>query len=149
MCVCVCVSVCVLVKLLINTWHCLLMAKPLFHTRARAHARKHTNRHSHTCIHKHTQLHMHKNLGFIRPLMLTQALELHVSKALVRRAGQNHIYIRCIYGVFGREITKNTVIYGVYTRFWPTLRVRSHAHDQDVSTCASKASRHLHLNDGD
>jgi hypothetical protein len=31
------------------------------------------------------------------------------------------IYIRCVYGVFGREITKNTAIYGVYIRFWPTL----------------------------
>jgi len=24
------------------------------------------------------------------------------------------LYIRCLYGIFGREITKNTVIYGVY-----------------------------------
>jgi hypothetical protein len=31
------------------------------------------------------------------------------------------IYIRCIYNIFGREITKYTVIYGVYIRFWPTL----------------------------
>jgi hypothetical protein len=38
------------------------------------------------------------------------------------RAGQNHIdtglartiYIRFIYGIFGREITKYTVIYGAY-----------------------------------
>jgi len=33
------------------------------------------------------------------------------------------IYIRCIYGIFGREITKYTVIYGVYVRFWPTLKM--------------------------
>jgi len=33
------------------------------------------------------------------------------------------IYIRCIYGIFGREITKYTVIYGVYIRFWPTLEI--------------------------
>ena len=33
------------------------------------------------------------------------------------------IYIRCIYGTFGREITQYTVIYGVYKRFWPTLAV--------------------------
>jgi hypothetical protein len=26
-----------------------------------------------------------------------------------------------IHGVFGREITKCTVIYGVYIKFWPTL----------------------------
>jgi hypothetical protein len=31
------------------------------------------------------------------------------------------IYIRCINGIFGREIIKCTVIYGVYIRFWPTL----------------------------
>jgi hypothetical protein len=31
------------------------------------------------------------------------------------------IYIRCIYGTFDKEITKYTVIYGVYIRFWPTL----------------------------
>jgi hypothetical protein len=28
------------------------------------------------------------------------------------------IYIRCVYGIFGREITIFTVIYGVYIRFW-------------------------------
>jgi len=33
------------------------------------------------------------------------------------------IYIRCTYGIFGREITKYTVIYGVYIRFWPTLHM--------------------------
>ena len=31
------------------------------------------------------------------------------------------IYIRCMYGIFGRGITKYTVIYDVYIRFWPTL----------------------------
>ena len=33
------------------------------------------------------------------------------------------IYIRCIYGIFGREIIKYTVIYGVYIQFWPTLHI--------------------------
>ena len=37
------------------------------------------------------------------------------------RVGQNHIYIWCVYGIFGRKNTKYTVIYGVYIRFWPTL----------------------------
>ena len=32
------------------------------------------------------------------------------------------IYIRCIYGIFGRKTTKY-VIYGVYIRFWPTLLI--------------------------
>jgi hypothetical protein len=38
----------------------------------------------------------------------------------VVRVGQNHIYIRCINGTFGRETTKYTVVYGVSVRFWPT-----------------------------
>jgi len=29
--------------------------------------------------------------------------------------------IRCVYDIFGREITVHTVIYGVYIQFWPTL----------------------------
>ena len=32
------------------------------------------------------------------------------------------IYIRCIYGNYGREITKYMLIYGVDTHLWPTLR---------------------------
>jgi hypothetical protein len=42
----------------------------------------------------------------------------------IYRVDQNHIFnrcIQCIYGIFGREITKNTVIYGACIRFWPTL----------------------------
>ena len=39
----------------------------------------------------------------------------------INRVGQNHIYIRFIYGIFGREITKYTVIYVIYIRFWPAL----------------------------
>jgi len=31
-------------------------------------------------------------------------------------------YVRCIYGDFGREVTKYTVIYGVYIRFWLTKK---------------------------
>ena len=33
------------------------------------------------------------------------------------------INIPCIYGIFGRKSTKYTVIYGVYIRFWPTIRM--------------------------
>ena len=33
------------------------------------------------------------------------------------------LHIRCLYSMFGREITKHTVIYGVYIRFWPTLKM--------------------------
>ena len=35
------------------------------------------------------------------------------------------IYIRYIYGIFGKEIIKYTVIYGVYIQFWPTLNMRT------------------------
>ena len=34
------------------------------------------------------------------------------------------IHIRCKYVIFGREVIKYTVIYGVYIRFWPTLQKR-------------------------
>jgi hypothetical protein len=35
-----------------------------------------------------------------------------------------YLYKGCTYGVISiREITKYTVIYGVYTRFWPTLHM--------------------------
>jgi len=35
------------------------------------------------------------------------------------RVGQNHIYVRIYgaYGIFSREFTIHTVIYGVYIRF--------------------------------
>jgi len=43
----------------------------------------------------------------------------------IYRVGQNHIHIRFIHGIFGREITKYTVICSVYTRFWPTLYINT------------------------
>ena len=45
------------------------------------------------------------------------------------RVGQNHIYIRCVYGVFGRELTKCTVTYGVYIWFWPAPDTSNPASD--------------------
>ena len=33
------------------------------------------------------------------------------------------VYIRCIYGIIGRETIDYTVIYGAYIRFWPTLLI--------------------------
>jgi len=39
----------------------------------------------------------------------------------IYRVGQNHIW--GIYGILRKEITKNTVIYGAYIRFWPTLDI--------------------------
>jgi hypothetical protein len=43
------------------------------------------------------------------------------TKCLVVIGLARTIYIRCIYGIFGREFTKYTVIYGVHIRLWPTL----------------------------
>jgi hypothetical protein len=36
------------------------------------------------------------------------------------------IYIRCVYDIFGREITEYTAIHGAYIRFWLTLHIRVH-----------------------
>jgi len=38
-----------------------------------------------------------------------------------------------MYGIFGREITKYTAIYGVYIRFWPTLGV-THSPQRQFNT---------------
>jgi hypothetical protein len=35
------------------------------------------------------------------------------------------VYIWFIYGDIGREITKHTVMSGVYLLFWPTLPIRA------------------------
>jgi hypothetical protein len=48
-------------------------------------------------------------------------------QAHMLRVGQNHIYmymyIQCVYGILGREITKHAVIHGAYKRFWPILHI--------------------------
>jgi len=51
--------------------------------------------------------------------------QVFVGAVLCRYVGlASTIYIRCIYrGIFGREITEYTVIYGVYIQFWPTLQI--------------------------
>ena len=58
--------------------------------------------------------------GKLEPLFLIYRVRVLLA-TIIARVGQNHIYIRCIHGIFGREITEFTVIYGVYIRFWPTL----------------------------
>jgi len=51
---------------------------------------------------------------------------------------QNHvIFIRCVYGIFSREITIHTVIYGAHIRFWPTLHTY-HCVSHPVSPTNSK-----------
>jgi len=65
-----------------------------------------------------------------RPTLMNHNLE-----GIIPRVSQNHIYIyvliryfvciyiQCLYGIFDREITKYTVIYDTYIRFWPTLQI--------------------------
>ena len=60
-------------------------------------------------LHKHHGAQMHDP---------GNSLSHHFSVGLART-----IHPRCIYGIFCREITKYMVIYGVYIRFWPTLRI--------------------------
>jgi len=64
----------------------------------------------------------------------------------ISRIGQNHIYIYiwCIYGNFGRKITKYMVMYGVDIRFWPTLPITKNVNETHVS----KYSHHLLLQFG-
>jgi hypothetical protein len=56
--------------------------------------------------------------------IMTINTEISVLKTpYIHRVFQNHIYIRCIHGILGRETNKYTVIHNVYTRFWPILRI--------------------------
>ena len=48
--------------------------------------------------------------------------KLNVSLLQMFRDGRT-IHIQCVYGIFGREITEYTAVYGVYVRFWPTLQM--------------------------
>ena len=81
---------------------------------------KHRTLHIPVCY-KHRTLHIpvcykHRITAHLLPILLTG------------RVGLNHLYIRCIHGVFGREIIENTVIYGVYTVFLAgrSLNIRSY-----------------------
>jgi len=72
--------------------------------------------------------HLHSNCAWLHACVYvcvyikhrSSAEKLKVSHSLgltpqhMTRVGQDHIYTRCIYGMFGREITKYTVIYGAY-----------------------------------
>jgi len=60
--------------------------------------------------------------------------------------------MRCIYGVFGREITKYAVIY-IYRRLWPTLvvmnlqahvaRINTHTHIHTHTCTKSYVTKHV------
>ena len=46
----------------------------------------------------------------------------NTERPLIGLANTIHTYVaRCIYGIFSRDITVHTVIYGMHIRFWPTL----------------------------
>jgi len=71
---------------------------------------------THTHTHKHTHTHTHCYICFFPQTPTSWPC----SWECVGLAST--IYIRCMQ-YFGREITKYTVIYGAYTRFWPTLNM--------------------------
>jgi len=48
--------------------------------------------------------------------------------------------IQFLYGIFGREITNYTVIYGVHIRFWPTRQLIVHG-----SITSTHALNRLHV----
>jgi hypothetical protein len=90
---------------------------------------------THTHTHTHTQTY-----AYIHTLTNTYTPHTHVIQSLslwvqhhtkLGLAIYTHIYnivyiilyIRWVYGNFGREITKYTVIYGAYIRFWPALLI--------------------------
>ena len=55
-----------------------------------------------------------------------------------------HRYIRCTYGIFSRETTIHTVIYGADTRFWPTLPTthRPQGHAPSLAKTAAWPTTH-------
>ena len=53
---------------------------------------------------------------------------------LAGKSPNTQSYTVHIYGIFGREITKYTVIYGAYIRFWPTLN-NSHVLAGCIACC--------------
>jgi hypothetical protein len=54
--------------------------------------------------------------------------------------GRPEPYIQRLHGIFGRESTKHTVIYGVYMRSWPTLLMSRGVHVSDRTTKAPSAT---------
>jgi len=66
------------------------------------------------CIGLTRARHVHVYIGWARTMYF------YVYTAL---ANPKYMYVWCIYGNFSREITILTVMYGVYIRLWPFLRV--------------------------
>ena len=98
------------------------------------HIHKRTHTHAHTCAHGDINNNTIVAFVQVKQLIHTRTYSrVHVSIGLART-----IHIRCIYGTFGREITNSTVIYGVYIRSGPTLRIHSNAHNRMPSTLQLK-----------
>jgi len=110
-----------------------------------------TRAHIHTHIHMQTHAHTHTHT---RTQLSTDWA--HVPKKQSRRPADTSyvglartIYIRCVYGIFGREITIYTVIYGVCIRFWPNLLLRharptSQLCTSGLETAAKLRNTHSH-----
>jgi len=73
----------------------------------------------HSFVHSSVHSFVHSSLHSLcaSPRKLVQLYK----RTRVNVGSAKTIYILCIYGIFGREVTKYTVIYGVLIRFWPTL----------------------------
>ena len=96
------------------------------HTHKHIHTNKHTHIHTDTHISTHTQqAHSRKTHTIFHPYRkltnLQQQLYPWTEQICTQVGLARTIYIRCIHGNFGREITKYTVIYGAYIRFWSNL----------------------------
>jgi len=75
-------------------------------------------------LHKVSRFLMYVYLRYVclRPVYLKNESEQRWEKQYFPCLGlARTIYIQCIHGIFGREITNFMVIYGDYIRFWPTL----------------------------
>ena len=83
------------------------------------------------CTHTHTHTQVIKAWRLTEPGTLSKLRHQSGQRTLRKKEVYTHrsvfiglartIYIRCIYGIFWMEITKYTIIYGAYIRFWSTL----------------------------
>ena len=73
------------------------------------------------------------------PMYVAQAypacIPIHCSLHPTQLGLARTVYIRCISGNFGREFTKHTLIYGVFTLFWPTLHTTKAQHVCTACMC--------------
>jgi hypothetical protein len=92
---------------------------------------------------------------YLQAAMVTQSLfnACKLSLAISSRVGQNHIYVRCIYGVWGREFTTYTVFLASKSPYIRSNTVHVHGSGQpykhsraaSLARCQSELCTHLKL----